>query len=78
MGYRIKPAIVVGVFIVVFIVLVVRALDGLPVVGDAVEGIEAAAVGLTREDHAFELGVGKHAVRCDAFRQHRAVIRRGM
>ena len=54
----------VGVFIVAIVVVpVVRALDGLPVVRDAVEGVEPAAVGLAGEDHAFELGVGKPAVR---------------
>ena len=35
----------------------VGALDGLPVRGDAVTGIEPAAVGFACEDHAFKLGV---------------------
>ena len=37
-----------------------------------------AAVGLTGEDDAFELGVGQQFVRHDTHRQHRAVGRHGM
>ena len=35
----------------------VGTLDGLPVRGDAVTGIEPAAVGFACKDHAFKLGV---------------------
>ena len=69
----------IGAFIAAIIVVpIVRAINGLPVVRDVVEGIEPAAMGLAGEDHAFELGVGKHAVRSYAFGQHRAVIRNWM
>ena len=43
--------------IIVAIVVVVRALDGLPVVRDTVESAEPAGMSLAGEDHAFELGV---------------------
>ena len=71
-------ATVAGIGVRGFSVPVIGALDRLPVVRDTVEGIEAAAMGLTGEDHAFELGVGKLSLGSDALRQHRAVIRRGM
>ena len=51
---------------------------GLPTLADAVERGKMAAVGLTGEDDAFELGVGQQFVRHDMHGQHRAVRRHGM
>ena len=47
--------------------VVVAALDGLPSRADAVVGGEVARMGLAREHHALELGVGEEPVGHHAF-----------
>ena len=50
--------------------------NGLPARADAVVRGEVARVGLAREHHALELGVGQKPVRDDSLGEHRAVRRR--
>ena len=73
--WRSRDAIAV-IAVVIFIVGDTR--DGLPALADAIERGKMAAVGLTGEDDAFELGVGQQFVRHDTHGQHRAVGRHGM
>ena len=58
--------------------IVVAALDGLPSRADAVVGGEVARMGLAREHHALELGVGEEPVGHHALGQHRPVGRHRM
>ena len=52
--------------------------NGLPARADAVVGGEVARMGLAREHHALELGVGQQPVGNHALGQQRAVGRRGV
>ena len=61
-----------------FAVLVAAAVDGLPGGADAVVGGEVARMGLPREHHALELGVGQQPVGHHALGTNGAVGRHGM
>ena len=74
----VSPSSVTKAVSILFAVLVAAAVDGLPARADAVVGGEVARMGLPRQHHALELGVGQQPVGHHALGTNGAVSRHGM